>query len=133
MCLLRFLALSLMISACVVPVAAQSSNKTPTLPQNRLDEIAPLQFTGNVPLFSEGQSNILGNQFQNTFQPSRDFPRNLITLAPNNSLCYSMRSYGLTRINPASDVTRMSSYSTCQPSTQFEVKLLKNPYLNSSH
>jgi hypothetical protein len=132
MCIRRFIALSLLISTCIAPVAAQSSpNTTPTLPQNRLDGIVPpFEFGRNVPApFSNGQAGMLGNQIQGPFHLNHGLPRNFVTLAPNNAVCYSIRSYGFTRDNPESDMTRLSSYSTCQPSTQFEVKLVVDPRL----
>ena len=129
MCNWRVLALSLLISTCIAPVVAQSApDKTPTLPQPRLDGIVP-PFELGRNISANGQTDKRDDQTQYSFHLNHGMPRNLVTLAPNNTVCYSMRSYGFARDNPGSDTTRLSSYSTCQPSTQFEVKLVVDPQL----
>jgi hypothetical protein len=117
MCNWRFLVLALLISTCIAPVAAQSvPDKTSILPQPPLDGIVPLfEFGRNIP--ANGQTDKLSNQTQYSFHLNHGLPRNFATLAPNNTVCYSMRKYGFARDNPESDTTRLSSYSTCQPST----------------
>jgi hypothetical protein len=116
----RLLALTLLISVWVAPVAAQSSaDKSP----------APRSF----PVLSRnGQASIRNDQFQ---PPSRLDGINLPDIIPppevrahdlgppqSDVTCYFMLSYHVTRDDRESDSTRPADYSTCQPTTRFQVK-----------
>jgi hypothetical protein len=124
----RFLAL-LLISICIAPGVAQSAPKTPTLSPVPLEgKVPPLELGQNVPqLFSNGQAGKGGDQVPVPFQLSQGLSRNRMMLGPNSGLCYSMRSYGFTRDSAQSDATRLTSYSTCQSSSQFEAKYVVDP------
>jgi hypothetical protein len=50
------------------------------------------------------------------------FPRQLATLAANDTVCFSMRSYRFTRDDPDSDSMTPAGHSTCQPATRFQVR-----------
>ena len=40
----------------------------------------------------------------------------------SNETCYTMRSYVVEREDPASDAVRPKGYSTCQPSSKFDLR-----------
>jgi hypothetical protein len=120
MCVPRLLILSLLLSVCVAPIAAQSSPDGNPQPSIRLDQIIPpLEFRRpshplwvQPPLRSDG----IGLSDQRYVQP-RAGERSEVT-------CYSIRSYRVTRDDPESDSTSPSGYSTCQPVAQFHFKTL---------
>jgi hypothetical protein len=141
----RLLILSLFLPTCVATVAAQSTpDKAPlpspsfTLPsspfaQNGLE--LPHDFHALVPpLFQNAPVNQLQQPRWKGFIGSRPAPVtylglvqtpfavNLPALAQNTRPCYSIRSYRFSQEDPASDSTRFTDYSTCQPGAQFHVK-----------
>ncbi len=131
----RLHALPVLISVCAATLAAQSlPNKTPNTSQIRIDGVAPaLDSRGNVPpLFSKGEAGLIESQSPGPFHLNHGLPRNLGALASNDT-CYSIRSYGFVRDNPESDVTRLSSYSTCQTSIQNDLKLVADPHVTIPH
>jgi hypothetical protein len=112
----RLLLLSLLISLGVAPVAAQSSpDKSPVSAQPKLDGlIAPPEFcTHAIPLPPNVRARIRAIQPQLSFDS---------TLAQDDTACYFIRSYRVTRDNPESDSTRLAGYSECQPAARFQVK-----------
>ena len=134
----RLLILSLLIPACVAPVAAQSSPDRSPLsswsPQNGL--IPPQGFRLRVPALTQ---NAQANQLQPLFHwdalnlsnttpvnptpfLSPKFGNRSITLAQNAAPRYSIRSYRFAREDPKSDSTRFVGYSTCQPRAEFHRK-----------
>lgn len=134
----RLLLLSLLIPACVTPLAAQSSPDRSPLslwsPQNGL--IPPQGFRLHVPALSQNaQANQLQPRFHwDSLNLSNTTPVNStpflapkfgnrsVTLAQNAAPCYSIRSYRFTREDPKSDSTRFVGYSTCQPAAEFRRK-----------
>jgi hypothetical protein len=144
--MLRVLILSLLIPACVWPVAAQSSSdKIPLaswLPVSQSDP--QLEFRQRASALSQNSHTKQTNPSQFPVQwgglnvsPATPgavqsvnptsfslpkFVNQFVTLAQNAAPCYSIRSYRFTRDDPRSDSTRFTAYSTCQPATQFHVK-----------
>ena len=133
MCIPRLLVLSLLLSVCVAPVAAQSSlDRNPVssqpltiLPQNaqsgiHADQIIPpIEFRRPVlPLGLQPPFHLYG------MGPSQKILRHVLLPAGEQTegSCYSIRSYRVTRDDPESDSTRPAGYSTCQPVSQFQLK-----------
>jgi hypothetical protein len=133
----RLLILSLLISACVVPTAAQSpSDNIPgsfyseplgVLPPDALASLPliPIQLGIDIDIdrlyLPHAKSEAAGaSEHDWTFKPWPQSRARVLT--QKDSTCYSIRSYRVTRDDPASDTTRLVGYSTCQPSTKFQVK-----------
>jgi hypothetical protein len=114
----RLLVLSLLLSVCVAPVAAQSSLDRNPQPSVRLDQIIPpaefrrpvLPLEPQPPFHSDG----IGLSGQRYVQRRAG--------DQSNVTCYSIRSYRVTRDDPESDSTSPAGYSTCQPVSQFQLK-----------
>jgi hypothetical protein len=112
----RLLLLSLLVPICIAPVAAQSSpEKIPASTQPKLDGlVAPPELRAHVlPLPANVRARI------RDIQPQLPFAS---TLAGNDTVCLSIRSYRVTRDDPKSDSTRLAGYSECQPAARFQVK-----------
>ncbi len=116
----RLLVLTVLISVCVAPVAAQSSpDKSPVH-----------QFLPTLP--QDAQAGIRADQLQLSCHPDginqlHDiFPlevrAHVLPLEQREAACYSIRTYRVTRDDPESDSTRPAGYSTCQPAARFRVK-----------
>jgi hypothetical protein len=138
----RLLVLSLLISACVVPTAAQSpSDNIPgsfyseplgVLPPDALASLPliPIQLPIDIDIdrlyLPHAKSEAAGaSEHDWTFKPWPQSRARVLTprvLTQKDATCYSIRSYRVTRDDPASDTTRLVGYSTCQPSTRFQVK-----------
>jgi hypothetical protein len=118
MCVPRLLILSLLLSVCVAPIAAQSSLEGNPQPSIHLDQIIPpLEFRRPVlPLWVQPpfRSDGIGLSDQRYVQ--------LRAGEQSDVTCYSIRSYRVTRDDPASDSTSPAGYSTCQPVSQFQLK-----------
>jgi hypothetical protein len=104
------------------------------LPQNGL--VLPHEFHVLIPRLFQ---NVPTNQLQQPLRwkgfdglrsapgtylglPQTGLAGKLPALAQNTKPCYSIRSYRFSQEDPASDSTRFTDYSTCQPGTQFHVK-----------
>ena len=112
----RLLVFSLLISVCIAPVAAQSSSDRGTVAsQAQLDGlIAPPEFRAHVlPLAPSVRARIRDIEPQLSFDPAP---------LQNDTDCYTMRSYRVTRDNPQSDAVRPAGYSECQPAARFQMK-----------
>jgi hypothetical protein len=106
----RVLALSLLVCSCAAPMVAQSlGDKAPALPQS--------QANGSLPA-----ARAAGDSIQRPVVARYVLDKKLSVLAENKGVCYTMRSYGFAQDDAKSDMTRPVSYSTCQPSKQFEMK-----------
>jgi hypothetical protein len=130
----RLLILSL-ISACAVPAAAQfPSDNIPgsfyseppgALPPDarvniRLDPSQRPINTDRLYLpYAKPETARSGEHAWNMKLPAQFRKR---VVAQDDATCYSIRSYRVTRDDPASDTTRPVAYSTCQPATKFQVK-----------
>ncbi len=119
--ILRLPFLALLISVCVAPIAAQSSpDKTPAFSHSQRDELVAPEFRARsvqpVQLAPNWRTRIRDTEPRQRVLPSDS------TLAPNDTVCYSMRSYRVTRDDPGSDSTRLAGYSECQPAARFQVK-----------
>jgi hypothetical protein len=113
----RVLLISLLIAMSCVSVAAQS-----------LSENGPvLQLLRTRP--QDTHSGIRVDQLQLSPQPGGVNPWHIIPepelrrpILTNDTTCYSLRTYRVTRDDPVSDSTELTAYSTCQPATGFRVK-----------
>jgi hypothetical protein len=115
--------LALLLSVCVAPIAAQSSpDKTPAFSHSRRDELVaapefrarsvqPVQPTPNWRI-----------RVRDTDPQQRVLPSDS-TLTQNDTVCYSIRSYRVTRDDRESDATRLAGYSECQPAARYQVKV----------
>jgi hypothetical protein len=122
----RLLLLALLISVCIVPVAAQSSpdknavSSRPlmdglvTPPEFRMSDPA-LKFQGPV---TDDRSTLIPN----LQAPKLDFDSQTSTLVQDDGVCLSMRTYRVVRDDPKSDSTRAAGYSECQPAARFQVR-----------
>jgi hypothetical protein len=120
----RLVLLALLMSVYVVPSAAQSStDNIPASSHSQMDGlVAPPEFRAHAvpmsPLSPNARSRIRDTQAHLHAVPFDS------TLAQddNDKVCYSIRSYRVTRDDPASDSTRLVGYSECQPAARFQVK-----------
>jgi hypothetical protein len=118
----RLLLLSLLMLVCIAPVRAQSSpdkispGTSAASSQPQLDGLtAPPEFRAHIlPLSPNVRARIRDIQPQLSFDA---------TLALNDTDCYSIRSYRVTRDDPWSDSTRLAGYSECQPAARFRMKV----------
>ncbi len=120
--------LSLLISLCAVTAVAQSpSNKNSqpvlyrTAPatdlfQFQLSSDTDGQTPTPAPRTSENKNDSLD------IRPLDSRTAHILTLRQNDATCYTLRTYRVARENPGSDATRPAGYSTCQPSTRFQVR-----------
>jgi hypothetical protein len=115
----RLLLLSLLVPVFIAPVSAQSSpDKKPVSSRPLLDGLtAPPEFRAHVlplpPLPTILWTRIRDIQPQLSFDP---------TLAQNDAVCLSIRTYRVVRDNPKSDSTRPAGYSECQPAARYQLK-----------
>jgi len=128
----RLLLLSLFISLCVVAAAAQSSpnnnsnssQAASALPRNPQASTGLFRFhprLANGQSLSENEGAIGGNDSDVTrMLDSR--AQHLLTLQQDEKTCYTIRAYRVVRESPDSDSTRPAGYSTCQPTTRFQLK-----------
>jgi hypothetical protein len=114
----RLLLLALLIPVCIAPVVAQSSpDNSPAASQPQLDGlIAPPEFRAHVLTLPGLPTNVWSRIHDLPPQLSLD------SLLLDDAICYSIRSYRVTRDDPQSDSTRPAGYSECQPAAQFQVK-----------
>jgi hypothetical protein len=146
----RLLLLSLMVPACVLPVAAQSAanpgaaattqqfrwltppadsrTRIPALTMKAPDEAAGSPGRFSLDLSKPNQLQIASSRLlQRTnpgFNPNARHPILVAGLLPpqNRGMCYSMRTYRFERESPAFESTRFKDYSTCQSGAQFQAK-----------
>jgi hypothetical protein len=115
----RLLVQSLLLSLGVAALAAQSMPNNPGQPS-----VPPLSAQPGLRIGPLQDFHLHGTPAPET---SQLIPAPVIYGKPLGSdrsevVCYSIRSYRVTRDDPESDSTRPSGYSTCQPSDRFEVK-----------
>jgi hypothetical protein len=128
----RLLILALLISACVVPAAAQSpSDNIPgsfyseplgVLPQDALASVRliPIQHPIDIDIDRLYLRHAQAGKHDWAFRAPSQFHNRV--LSQDDVTCLSIRSYRVTRDDPESDTTRLVGYSTCQPATKFQVK-----------
>ncbi len=69
-------------------------------------------------LVSNNTAASVPDQAQNARLPLR----RTLNLPENDRVCLKLRTYVVRRVDPVSDVTRLHSYSTCQPAWKFETR-----------
>jgi hypothetical protein len=130
MCVSRVVALSMVMSACVVTAGAQSApaqpRRGPAVDALVQAAVQPTDAQGGVhaaepkiPLRASGLPTL---EAAPAVAAVRVFPAGdkstprvtIAKIAPGNSVCYAIRSYNFT---PDADAPRMTGSSTCQPST----------------
>jgi hypothetical protein len=117
----RLLVLAL-LSVCVAPLAAQTASAPLSDVQAdlRLDQIQrPIDIDKLFLSYPKQEAPQRGEYDWNAKAPSQFRKR---VVAQRDVTCLSIRSYRVTRDDPSSDTTRLVGYSTCQPSTRFQVK-----------
>ena len=117
----RLLVLAL-LSVCVAPLAAQTASAPLSDVQADLrpDQIQqPIDVDKLHLSHAKPEAEQRSEYDWNVKAPSH-FDKSVPT--QNDVTCLSIRSYRVTRDDPASDTTRLVGYSTCQPSTRFQVK-----------
>lgn len=132
----RLLLLSLLISLCVATAAAQSSpnnNSSSSQPASMLLR-SPQASTGSfqfqLPFLADRQSldneaTMSGNAPLVTPPLDAQAPdslQNNLTPQQDEKSCFTIRAYRVVRESPDSDTTRPAGYSTCQPTTRFQLK-----------
>jgi hypothetical protein len=133
----RLLLLSLLISLCAATAAAQSSPNNNShssqpasrLPQNAQASTGPFQF--QLPFLTDAQrlSDNDGAVQGTILQGNDSVPMlpldsrvHILTLPQDEKTCFTIRAYRVARESPDSDSTRPVGYSTCQPTTRFQLK-----------
>ncbi len=122
------LLLSILASASIAPVAAQSSatsSATPTMQQ--FQEIP--DFSHRAPEFQlqvpRADQNEQADPRIYRFQLPASLP--VATLAQQTSTCYFIEAYHFARVTPESDAVRLDDVSTCQPAAQFRMRDVVTP------
>jgi len=133
----RLLLLSLLISLSAATAVAQSSpdnssdssHPASAQPQNAQASAGAFQF--QLPFLADGQ-RLSHNEgtVQGTVQQGNDSVSmgpldsrmHILTLPRDDKTCYTIRAYRVARASPDSDSTRPAGYSTCQPTTRFQLK-----------
>lgn len=132
----RLLLLSLLISVCVATAAAQSSpnnNSGSSQPASLLlrnPQTGASSFQFQLPFLADGQSvnndaTMSGNTPLVTpplDAEALDSLQNNLTLQQDEKSCFTIRAYRVVRESPDSDTTKPAGYSTCQPTTRFQLK-----------
>jgi hypothetical protein len=131
----RLLLLSLLISLRVATAPAQSSphnnskssQPAPALHQNEESSTVLFQLPEPFLVDLESPSNSTPTSVQSeqdslVARQLESRAEHLLTLQQNEPTCYMLRTYRVVRENPQSDSTRPAGYSTCQPSTRFQVR-----------
>jgi len=136
----RLLVLPLLISVCAAPVAAQSpSDRSPSsasvCPTSKCPQAQTIRGEPHQYSFILERRNAIADDLggvgghSSTIIPPLQFhaipPLAVGGLDPTlgqGDVCYSIRSYRVTRDDPESDSTRPAGYSTCQPAARFHVK-----------
>jgi hypothetical protein len=121
----RLLLPALLISACVVPLAAQSPpDKNPVSSRPLLDAlITPPEFRTNAPTLEfHGRLADQREAIPKLQPPKLEFRKQDPTLAQDDTVCLYIRSYRVIRDDPKSDSTRLAGYSECQPAARFQMK-----------
>ena len=148
----RLLALSLLITASIAPVAAQSSPAAPSPAnpfswQSPLRAIPPMQF-GAAPVApprnaKPGVSPLSANQLSLTQKKLEALSQGhaigpiqlgLLGLSGKALMqlhgperCYAIRGYDFTREDPASDATRFTGSTNCQSASSVQLKAVADP------
>lgn len=130
----RLLLLGSVISLWVAAAGAQtlppsdqdSSQPAPVLSQNAE---AGIQF---FPLFEDLQSywqsssqstpDSIKGEDDSGKMPAPVQTRRILTMEQNDVTCLTLRTYRVARVTPESDTTRFAGYSTCQPTSRFQLK-----------
>jgi hypothetical protein len=132
----HLLSLCLLISLCVAISAAQSSpvnslnSAQPASAQSQSTESGTSRFQFASPFFIDVQS--LFGSVPDSVQNDGDSVKvkiippirtqRLSAPAQEDTLCLSLRTYRVARVSPDSDAVRPAGYSTCLPSSRFQVK-----------
>jgi hypothetical protein len=86
----------------------------------------PADLPPTVPLHvrpdTGGHASFITPPHELDVSPSLDSRTVVLPPFAQNTVCYSIRSYRVTRDDPESDSTRVVGYSTCQPAVRFHVK-----------
>jgi hypothetical protein len=143
----RLLSLCLMISLCVAISAAQSppvnslNFSQPASAQSQNTESGTSRFQFSSPFVIDVQS--LFGSVPNSVQSDSDsakaeiaLPVRVQPLSPpvqGDTLCLSLRTYRVARVSPGSDAVRPAGYSTCQPSSRFQVKTAVESWETPAH
>jgi hypothetical protein len=123
----RLAVLSLLISGCMAPLAAQTSPdhvhatvSTNSFGRNYADQVQmPVS-----PLLRPESDN--AETIQTAMGPVHRSLGGNSQDADSTSICYSMRSYRVVRDDPQSDSTKPAGYSTCQAAKRFQMKSIED-------
>jgi len=120
----RPLFLSSLIAVCVAPLAAQSLTKEAALPPNAQATADLLQFLQPLDIRGiELRPTVPAADSKDNSQVPQDLTRQrILTLEENQPVCYTLRTYRVTRESPNSDSTRPAGYSTCPRASRFQFK-----------
>jgi hypothetical protein len=93
--------------------------------------VAPPDFrAGRVPAVSQKEENQIGaGPLRWVPQSSEQADADLLSRLTQDAfpeVCYSLRTYRVTRDHPRSDITSPAGYSECETATQFHMKVVGN-------
>jgi hypothetical protein len=120
----RLLVVFLLVALCVAPLRAQSAKESnPAFSQfESASQLQEQSWPGTMPDSARPGED----EFNLTPRLQRHAHRSSLSgepaLAENESTCYFLRSYRVTRDDPDSDSTRPAGYSTCLPGTRIQMK-----------
>jgi len=126
----RPLILGSLLSLCVVAAAAQA------LPQTGPDSSQPAAVLSRnaeasivfFPLFDDwpnSSTSTPGNsqsEHNSGKMPVPVHTQHILTMEQNEATCLTLRTYRVARVSPDSDTIRPAGYSTCQPTSRFQLK-----------
>jgi hypothetical protein len=116
----RLLVLTLVISSCSATAAAQTSPRLTgaslNLFQFQLDPDFEASILSQPAQTPPSDTDAVVTPVMGPHTPFR------ITIYESDLTCLTLRTYRVAREHPNSDVVRPAGYSTCQPSSRFQVK-----------
>ena len=125
MCFFRILFLVLLTS---VGISAQSlPDQSSVLPPFEIRGLvaSPEFRAGHVPAASQNGENLVGGvPWRWLDEPSDEELLSSRTRDLFPELCYSIRTYHVTRDDPQSDITRPAAYSECETAARFQMKVV---------
>lgn len=123
----RLLVLTLLTSLCVAAAAAAQSAPQATGASLNLFQfrLTPDSEDSSAPEAAETQPPDTEARVTPVTGPHTP---NIVTMERDDVTCLTIRAYRVAREHPDSDAVRPAGYSTCQPSSRFQIKTAVDSY-----